>query len=327
LIVKVELAALAAGRSPVVRPERRAHLDTLEQAFAGKVTHLIVLRGGLGKRQLAAIQEHLRSIPDHEERLLLATGRYLGEGFDDARLDSLFLVMPISWRGRVAQYAGRLHRQHADKHEVRIHDYADLNVPMFARMFDRRCRGYRAIGYGIVLPLGATEGWPAEVDLPVDPDWQETYATSVRRLCRDGVDAPLANLFVHAAMHVIEDADKRPVVSRSATEAFLFRRLETLPATHGLFALNQELGIPFGGGSLEVDLASAKLHLAIEIDGPQHLASADAYRRDRYKDRLLQEQGFLVLRFLAQDVCQRLDDVLNVITRTVAQRRGSVQDR
>ncbi len=322
-IVSDVLAALAAGRSPVVLTERRAHLDALEQAFTGKVKHLVVLRGGLGRRQVVAIQERLLAIPDTEERLLLATGRYLGEGFDDARLDTLFLVMPISWRGRVAQYAGRLHRRHDGKHEVRIHDYADLKVPMLARMFDRRCRGYRAIGYGIVLPLGAVEGWPAEVDLPVEPEWQETYASSVRRLCRAGVDVPLANLFVHATAQVIENADKQQAISRSATEAFLYRRLETLEETRGVFALNQALGIPFGGGSLEVDLASAGLRLAIEIDGPQHLASADAYRRDRYKDRLLQEQGFLVLRFLAQDVCQRLDEVLDVVLRAVARLRQS----
>jgi superfamily II DNA or RNA helicase/very-short-patch-repair endonuclease len=318
LIVKDVLAAIAAGRSPVILTERRAHLEALERAFAGKVKHLIVLRGGLGKRQVTAIQDRLLSIPDAEERLLLATGRYLGEGFDDARLDTLFLVMPISWRGRVAQYAGRLHRQHAGKHEVRIHDYADLKVAMLARMFDRRCRGYRAIGYGIVLPLGAVAGWPTEVDLPVEPEWQETYAASVRRLCRDGVDVPLANLFVCAAARLIDDSDKQQVVSRSATEAFLYRRLETLPETRGLFALNQQLSIPFaGGGTLEVDLLAAGLHLAIEIDGPQHLASVEAYRRDRYKDRLLQENGYRVLRFLAEDVCQRLDDVLDVILRTV----------
>jgi very-short-patch-repair endonuclease len=113
------------------------------------------------------------------------------------------------------------------------------------------------------------------------------------------------------------------VISRSATEAFLYRRLETLEATHGVFALNQALPIPFAGGeSMEVDLSSPDLRLVIEIDGPQHLASADTYRRDRYKDRLLQEQEYLVIRFLAQDVCQRLNEVLDVILRAVARRRG-----
>jgi superfamily II DNA or RNA helicase len=78
---------------------------------------------------------------------VLATGRYIGEGFDDARLDTLFLALPVSWKGTLTQYAGRLHRLHAAKCEVRIFDYVDGNVPMLARMFDKRLRGYRAMGY------------------------------------------------------------------------------------------------------------------------------------------------------------------------------------
>ena len=84
--------------------------------------------------------------------MLLATGRLIGEGFDDARLDTLFLTLPVSWHGTIAQYAGRLHRLHDRKREVRVMDYADLDVPMLARMFDRRCRGYEAVGYTILLP-------------------------------------------------------------------------------------------------------------------------------------------------------------------------------
>jgi len=91
----------------------------------------------------------LNEVPEGEERLLLATGRYLGEGFDDARLDTLFLTMPISWKGTLAQYAGRLHRLHAHKKDVQIYDYADLNVPMLEKMFKRRLNGYRLIGYAV----------------------------------------------------------------------------------------------------------------------------------------------------------------------------------
>ena len=82
---------------------------------------------------------------------------------------------------------------------MRIYDYADLNVPMLARMFDRRCRGYEAVGYTVVLPAGALPGWPADVALPADPTWKGNYAASVRRLVRDGVDVPLARMFVDAA--------------------------------------------------------------------------------------------------------------------------------
>jgi len=89
----------------------------------------------------------MESVPENDERIILATGRYLGEGFDDARLDTLFLTLPISWRGTLAQYAGRLHRSYKTKTEVIIYDYADLSVPMLSKMYERRCKGYKSIGY------------------------------------------------------------------------------------------------------------------------------------------------------------------------------------
>lgn len=136
--------AVNCGRSPLVLTERNDHLDSLEQLLAPNVRHLVVLRAGTGKRERHAVAERLAAIPTDEGRVLLATGKYVGEGFDDARLDSLFLTLPVSWRGTVAQYAGRLHRLHDAKREVRVYDYADVDVPMLARMFDRRCRGYEA---------------------------------------------------------------------------------------------------------------------------------------------------------------------------------------
>lgn len=127
--------------------ERRDHLEQLTQRFSGFSKNVVVLKGGMGKRQLKAALGRLASIPDHEERLIIATGRYLGEGFDDARLDTLFLAMPISWKGTLAQYAGRLHRLHHLKTEVVVYDYVDHLVPTLARMAERRFRGYRALGY------------------------------------------------------------------------------------------------------------------------------------------------------------------------------------
>ena len=101
-------------------------------------------------------------MPEDESRLLLATGRFIGEGFDDARLDTLFLTLPVSWRGIIAQYAGRLHRLHDRKREVRIYDYADLNVQMLAKMFECRCQGYGAIGYTVQLPSSAIPLGPSK---------------------------------------------------------------------------------------------------------------------------------------------------------------------
>src|SRR5205814_5474124 len=88
------------------------------------------MRGGMSRNEVKRVNERLAKIRDDEDRILLATGRYVGEGFDDARLDTLFLTLPVSWRGTIAQYAGRLHRLHDRKREVRIYDYADLEVPL-----------------------------------------------------------------------------------------------------------------------------------------------------------------------------------------------------
>ena len=158
--------------------------------------------------------------------------------------------------------------------------------------------------------------------LPSDPVWKRDYSGSVRRLVRDGVDSPLASLFVHAARPVLPDAEGA-ARARSATEAFLYRRLETLTETKGRFVVNAKLPIAFDGfGTLEADLLSADAHLAIELDGTQHLADPVAYRRDRRKDQLLQENGYFVLRFLAEDVGRELDAVLDTILRAL-NRRGS----
>ena len=137
---------------------------------------------------------------------------------------------------------------------------------------------------------------------------------------RDGVDVLLANLFVHVTRTATPNADGANR-ARSATEAFLYRRLETLPETAGRFRLNAELPIPFDGrGRLEVDLLCAEARVAIEIDGAQHLADPEAYRRDRRKDVLLQENGYCVLRFLAEDAGRRLDDILDASLRALAHR-------
>ena len=312
--------AVHEGRSPLVLTERNEHLDLLAGRLSTRIQHFVVLRGGMGRNEAAAIAARLAAIPENEPRALLATGRLIGEGFDDARLDTLFLTLPVSWHGTIAQYAGRLHRLHDRKREVRVMDYADLNVPMLARMFDRRCRGYEAVGYTIFLPASAVPGWPADVPLPVDPQWKTEYAASVRRLVRDGVDVPLGNLFVHVARHVAA-TDEGVGRARSATEAFLYRRLETLRDTTGRFQLNAELPIPFDGmGRMEVDLLCADARVTIELDGAQHLDGEAAYRRDRRKDLLLQEHGYFVLRFLAADVGRQLDTVLDTILRTLSHR-------
>lgn len=311
------LESMEKKRSPVVLTERVEHLELLAKRLSPLVTNLIVLRGGMGKRELKDAFDKMKVIPAGESRLLLSTGRFLGEGFDDARLDTLFLTMPVSWRGTIAQYAGRLHRLYDGKREVRIYDYADLNVPVLSRMFDRRCRGYEDVGYSIFLPASAVPGWPPEVPLPVEPEWKRDYSASVQRLIQDGVDTHLGNLFVYAARKY-PSGEQGVERARSASEAFLYKRLETLPTTSGKFRLNIQLPIPFdGSGHMEVDLLCEELHIAIELDGPHHFSDSDAYRRDRRKDLLLQENGYFVLRFLAEDAGKHLNKVLDAVLRTI----------
>jgi superfamily II DNA or RNA helicase len=149
IIVADVMKAIHQNRFPVILTERKEHLETIKSLLEHKIQNLIVMKGGMGKKQRQAALNALESLPDDAEKAVLATGRYLGEGFDDERLDTLFLTLPISWRGTLNQYAGRLHRIHKSKKEVMIYDYADFNVPVLARMFERRLKGYRSIGYEI----------------------------------------------------------------------------------------------------------------------------------------------------------------------------------
>jgi superfamily II DNA or RNA helicase len=168
LILDDVIDALRRGRSPILLTERKDHLEFFAQALSPIARHVVVLQGGMGAREHREVRKRLASIPDLEERVLIATGRYIGEGFDDPRLDTLFLAMPVSWKGTLVQYTGRLHRLHPGKTEVQLYDYVDRKVPMLLRMFEKRLRGYRAIGYARgEAPLGFAE--PRE-DLVIEYD-------------------------------------------------------------------------------------------------------------------------------------------------------------
>ena len=152
LIVKDVVAAMQAKRFPVLLTERREHLDLLAGLLAEHIQHVFTMAGGMSKKQRKQLLEQMTSIPSDQPRVIVATGRYLGEGFDDDRLDTLFLALPISWRGTLTQYAGRLHRLNTAKKDVIIYDYVDFEVPVLAKMYTKRRTGYTGIGYEIVLP-------------------------------------------------------------------------------------------------------------------------------------------------------------------------------
>ena len=139
--------AIESGRCPLLLTGRTEHLHYFAAKLAGVAKHVFVLKGGMGKKQRRETAASLAAVPENESRVILATGSYIGEGFDDARLDTLFLAMPISWKGTLQQYVGRLHRLHDNKRFVQVYDYVDSYVLMLARMYERRLKGYAAIGY------------------------------------------------------------------------------------------------------------------------------------------------------------------------------------
>jgi superfamily II DNA or RNA helicase len=154
------IQALEAGRSPLLLTGRTDHLEQFAARLSAVTKNVFILRGGMGRKQRRTVLESLATVPEDQPRVILATGSYIGEGFDDARLDTLFLAMPVSWKGTLQQYVGRLHRIHHNKKEVLVYDYVDANSPMLARMFKRRITGYEAIGYSVTtgphLPLAVT---------------------------------------------------------------------------------------------------------------------------------------------------------------------------
>ncbi|MBK7146989.1 MAG: DEAD/DEAH box helicase family protein [Xanthomonadales bacterium] len=140
-------AAYRNGRKVLVLTERTEHIDAILAAIAEEIPAPFVLHGRMSKKQRAALVTALNALPPNAPRVLLATGKLVGEGFDHPPLDTLVLAMPVSWKGTLQQYAGRLHRDHAGKEDVRIIDFVDTAHRALLRMWDKRQRGYRAMGY------------------------------------------------------------------------------------------------------------------------------------------------------------------------------------
>lgn len=148
-ITKDVLTAYDEGRKILVLTERTEHLSFLHDALSTKAENCFILHGRLSKKQRATVISELESLDDDAPRILLATGRLVGEGFDHPPLDTLVLAMPVSWKGTLQQYAGRLHREHINKSDVRIYDYFERDHPQLARMWNKRLKGYKAMGYAV----------------------------------------------------------------------------------------------------------------------------------------------------------------------------------
>ena len=143
---------LQQGRIPLVLTSRTTHVKLLEEQLRPHCKHVVTLLGSETNKNKRQQTEYLKNIPSTESLVIIATGKYIGEGFDYPRLDTLFLILPVSWKGLVAQYAGRLHREYDGKVDVRIYDYVDIHVPLCELMYRRRLKGYAAVGYQICSP-------------------------------------------------------------------------------------------------------------------------------------------------------------------------------
>lgn len=141
------LAALAEGRRCLVLSQWKQHCHALAEQLQSRGASPLILEGGLGKRARAALLDQLENTPPNDPLVVVATGQYLGEGFDCPQLDTLFLAFPISFKGRLVQYTGRLMRAHDRKTSVRVYDYADVRVPVLRAMHARRLRTYKSLGF------------------------------------------------------------------------------------------------------------------------------------------------------------------------------------
>ncbi|MGW8159982.1 MAG: TOTE conflict system archaeo-eukaryotic primase domain-containing protein [Desulfoprunum sp.] len=155
MIVDDVVKSHESGGNCLVLTERTSHLELLAGKLRKRIPEVMTLRGGRGTKENAEIFKRISETPVDQQLTLVATGRYIGEGFDEPRLDTLFLTMPISWKGTLQQYAGRLHRLFAGKREVQIYDYVDIHVSMLEKMYHKRLNGYASIGY--MAKAGAVE--------------------------------------------------------------------------------------------------------------------------------------------------------------------------
>ncbi|ACV62324.1 type III restriction protein res subunit [Desulfofarcimen acetoxidans DSM 771] len=147
LIVDDVVRSFENNRNCIVLTQRTAHVELLAKKLSERIPNVISLTGGMGRKHTREILTKIAETPTDKQLILIATGKYIGEGFDEPRLDTLFLAMPISWKGTLQQYAGRLHRLYENKNEVQIYDYVDIHVRMLEKMYHKRLTGYASIGY------------------------------------------------------------------------------------------------------------------------------------------------------------------------------------
>ena len=157
MIISDVCQAIQQGRTPIILTQLTAHVNVLAQMLAPHCQNVICLTGSDSTKQKRLTMETLRSIPSEQSLVIIATGKYIGEGFDFPRLDTLFLTLPIAWKGLVAQYTGRLHREYDGKDDVIVYDYIDIHVPLCEKMYRRRLKGYAGNGYQLQSSISSDQ--------------------------------------------------------------------------------------------------------------------------------------------------------------------------
>ncbi len=260
-IVKDVLAAIGAGRAPLVLTERREHAEALYGMLQASAQHVFLLLGSDSQKEKREKLSALQSVPEDETLLIVATGKYIGEGFDEPRLDTLFLAMPFSWKGTLAQYVGRLHRNYQGKQDVRVYDYVDIHVPVLERMYQKRLKGYADLGYQTLA--GDTDAVPGMIYTGVT--WSKAFIRdlqeSVREiklsapsLARTQIQAVLSQIPSNVSLCVFTRAPEEYALEQQARVISAIRTLEdagavvkTVSGTIQRFAVIDQILVWYGG--------------------------------------------------------------------------------
>ncbi|WP_295158105.1 DEAD/DEAH box helicase family protein [Selenomonas sp. AE3005] len=182
LLVADILASLAAGRTPLVLTKFKEHAEYLYEQLQAHDVYAVLLLGGGSAKERRSRQNRLQEAEKQQRIAIIATGKYIGEGFNFPRLDTLFLTVPISWKGNLAQYAGRLHRDFSGKENVIIYDYVDVHVKMLERMYQKRLKAYAAMGYTLFAPTGEEANVIYTVNDYQEVFWQD-FSRASERIC------------------------------------------------------------------------------------------------------------------------------------------------
>lgn len=223
MIVDDALKILSQGRNPIILTERTDHTEILSDMLSDKCENLFLLNGKDKAKVKKEKLELIKAVPENESIIIVATGKYVGEGFDEPRLDTLLLAMPVAWKGTLAQYAGRLHRNYKGKQEVLVYDYVDVFVPMLDRMYHKRVTGYAELGYSIKAFDGENESIIYD-----SKSYFDTFAKDVATASKDIIIASptIKKSTFDRLLKVISNTDKNNIKITIATKP-----IETYPST------------------------------------------------------------------------------------------------